>query len=159
MGDRPAQVEAKNFFTAIGALLFTLLAVAIRYSNYFDTYQNMEGLMQATTQTAQVAISYELDFKKELERYMVGTDHMGIERWFDKTRYECSAEGETLTVLLTEKEWNKRMASVEPKEVVVTRTRRCLCCRETVQLEKNMFVCLDCKSRDFWRNGSSPYAI
>lgn len=112
-------------------------------------------------------INVAFSFKKELPKYLVGVDDHGIERWFDRSKYECwvqlqndpAGRDPILMVRLTTKEWEKRQQAVEPKEVVFTKARKCLCCSTTFQAEKHMFVCDPCKATTAWKTGGGSYSV
>jgi ribosomal protein S27AE len=105
------------------------------------------------------SISIQLKLSKDTGRYLVAA-HDGADFWFDKQQVASwHVEDDMVSIELEERAWQRRLHNVHPveTETVVLKTRKCLCCGNTFQAEKNLFVCVSCKRTESWRAGGTVF--
>lgn len=123
-----------------------------------------------TALATQLLTTVSFQYVKTVGNYVVGVEKEGRERWFTIskiTSYEIN--GETLTVTLPKKDWDRRLKSDitndEVKKPIVRvkaeaaaahtgETRKCLLCRHPFPKEKNIYICEPCKTTSNWQSGS-----
>ncbi len=105
------------------------------------------------------SITVKLDFKRDTGRYLVA-DRTGREYWFDKQKLGgWSIDRDAVEIQIEEEAWTRRLRAerAEP-EVVVHKTRICLCCRKAFGAERTMYVCDPCKQTANWQDGLTIFS-
>jgi hypothetical protein len=100
-------------------------------------------------------VDVNLKLVRAIERYVIGEDDAGVERWFPKTTTH-RIDGDRLYVTVSEASWKRRQKrDAPPKKATVS--RRCINCRTPFSAEKNQYVCTPCKTSGAWKTGASQF--
>lgn len=104
---------------------------------------------------ADVSKTFVLLLKSGQQLYCLDPD--GGKRWFDEKRYRLLVDDKTVTVTMDESEWQKRAdRDADYRSVSCAKMKRkCLRCSQPKLMDKNQYICWDCKNRR--GSGSNDY--